>query len=88
MGPPTESDIANAQLIADRLRSVGLRVFVNVTGKTLGEQIKDADRRRIPYFTAAGEDERQSQILRIKRLSTSEERPLSVSDVAAYVRSA
>src|SRR6185437_15600402 len=87
VGTPKESDLTHANLLADAMRGQGLRVFVNITSKSLGEQIKDADRRGIRYFAAVGEDERASGTLRVKRLQTGEERVLALSDVVHFVRS-
>jgi histidyl-tRNA synthetase len=87
LGTPTEADRDTANLIAETLRASKLRVFVNITKKSLGDQIKDADRRGIPYFAATGEDERASKTLRIKKLSSGEEHPLALTDVASFIRS-
>lgn len=70
IGTPTEQDIPAAGLLADQLREAGVRVFVNLTGKPLGDQVKDADRRGIPHFMAYGAEERDSRIFKLKTLAT------------------
>jgi histidyl-tRNA synthetase len=60
---------------------------VNLTHKSLGDQVKDADRRGIPFFTAVGDDEKHSKTLRVKQLATGDERTLSLADVAAHIKS-
>jgi histidyl-tRNA synthetase len=61
---------------------------VNSTNKSLGDQIRDASRRGIPYFIAFGEQEASSDVLRIKTLATSEENSLSADEVASFIKKA
>jgi histidyl-tRNA synthetase len=70
LGTPTEQDIPAAETVAELFRKQGVRSFVNLTGKSLGDQVKDADRRGIPYFAAYGFEERDSGLLKVKELST------------------
>jgi len=88
LGTPTESDLGAANETADALRASGLRVFVNLSTKSLGDQVKDAVKRGIPFFAAVGDVEKQSHTLRIKRLASGDERPLALADVAAYIHNA
>jgi histidyl-tRNA synthetase len=81
LGTPTKDDISNAQAFAEELRKGGVRVFVNLTEKTLGEQVKDALKRAIPYFFAYGVDEANNQKGRLKKLATNEEAEVSLSDI-------
>ncbi len=73
IGTPSETDIATAHAFADTLRESGLSVLVNVTDKGLGDQIKEAVRRGIPYFIAFGEEERLTSSVTIKNLNESSE---------------
>lgn len=79
LGTPSISDIPAAQAFADTLRSNGCRIVVNISERGLGDQIKDAVKRGIPYFVAYGANEVTSQIVRIKTLATGEESELSTS---------
>ena len=82
IGTPDPSDIPAAQLFARDLRTRGVRVFVNLTGKALGDQVKDADRRGIPHFLAYGETERDSEMVKVKTLANGTVRELPVNEVA------
>ncbi len=82
LGTPATSDIAEAQAVAKGLRSGGIRVFVNLSDRGLGDQIKDAVKRNIPYFIAYGADERANQTVRLKMLASGEEETLAVADLA------
>lgn len=87
VGTPSEKDILVAQAFADTLRRSGCRVFVNLTSRSLGDQIKDAVKRDIPYFTAYGADEVKSQSVRLKTLATSKEIVIPISDLPERLRS-
>jgi histidyl-tRNA synthetase len=86
IGTPSESDIESASLFADELRTNGLRVLVNKTNKSLGDQVKEASRRHIEYFIAFGEQEAASGNVRVKTLSSGEEMELSKADVIGHVK--
>ncbi len=81
IGTPTPSDIPAAQAFAQTLRAQGCRIFVNLTEKSLGDQIKDAVKREIPLFIAYGADELANQTVRMKTLRTSEETGLPISEL-------
>ena len=86
LGTPSPSDIPSAQTFADTLRSEGGRVFVNLTGRALGEQVKDAVKRGIPLFVAYGADEVAKKTVRLKTLATGEETVLPVSELPSRIR--
>ena len=81
LGTPSASDIPGAQAFAKELRKQGCRIFVNLTEKGLGDQIKDAVKRTIPLFIAYGADEVANQTVRMKILRTGEETGLPVSEL-------
>jgi histidyl-tRNA synthetase len=59
--------------IAQNLRSKGNRVAVDLTGKKLGDQIKNADKRGVLKIICIGDEEVKTGKLRVKTLSTGEE---------------
>lgn len=81
LGTPSPADIPGAQAFAATLRAQGSRVFVNLTEKSLGDQIKDAVKRNIPLFIAYGANEAASQTIRMKILATGEEVGFNVSEL-------
>ena len=87
IGTPSEADIAAAQRYAEELRKEGVNVLVNVSGKSLGDQIKEAVRRGIPYFLAYGEEEAKTGSVRVKKLASGEESSLEAGSVGAKIRS-
>ncbi len=86
LGTPSPEDIPGAQAFAATLRAQGSRVFVNLTEKNLGDQIKDAVKRGIPLFLAYGANEVASQTVRMKVLATGEEVGLPVSELPLRLR--
>jgi len=86
LGTPSVSDVPAAQAFAESLRKDGGRVFVNLSDRSLGDQIKDAVKRGIPLFIAYGADESKSQTVRMKILATGEEQGLPVSELPARLR--
>ncbi len=87
LGTPSPSDIPAAQAYADTLRTLGIRVFVNLTERGLGDQIKDAVKRGIPFFAAYGANELEHHTLTLKTLASSEETSVPVSELAKHLRS-
>lgn len=87
VGTPLASDVLGAQLFADKLRKEGVRVFVNLSSRPLGGQVKDALNREIPHFVAYGADEEKSGEVRLKTLATSEEKTFTVAELIAHLRS-
>jgi len=77
--------LEEAATFAEALRASGIRVFMNLTTRTLSDQIREAAKRGIPYFTTFGPDEVKSGVLRLKRLESGEEESLDEQDVAAYL---
>jgi len=85
IGNPMPEDIKAAQACAHELHTQGVRTFVNVTDKKVGDQIKDAVRRSIPYFIAYGKDEAKSKKVRLKHLATGKEKRVSLKGLANIV---
>lgn len=87
LGTPFMNDISAAQAFADMLRVSGCRVFVNLTNRTLSDQIKDAVKRGIPFFAAYGTNEVAGKTVRVKILTTGEEVILPVTDLITLLLS-
>lgn len=87
LGTPTVGDIHSAQSFAAVLRRESIRVFVNLTARALGDQIRDAVKRDIPFFVAYGADEVANGIVRLKTLATGEEAVIRASDIPRHLQS-
>ena len=60
---------------------------MNVSDKGLGDQIREASRRSIPYFVAYGETEAASGTVRVKNLESGFEQEVQISGVVEAIRS-
>lgn len=68
-----------AQDLAQKLRTKNIKVSVDYSGRKVGDQIKTADRLKIPYIICIGDQEVASGEFKIKNLVTGEEK-LSTED--------
>ncbi len=59
--------------LAQKLRSQGLRVTVDYTEKKIGDQIKNADKLKIPAVICIGDEEVATGNLKLKKLKSGEE---------------
>ncbi len=62
-----------------------MNALVNVSGKALGDQVKEAVRRGIPYFIAYGENEAAEGRITLKVLAESREESLPAEEAAAVI---
>jgi histidyl-tRNA synthetase len=85
IGTPDEKDIKSAQEFAEVLRRQNCRVFVNLSSRSLGDQVKDAIKRGIPFFVAYGANEISKGEVLLKILADNQEETLSVSELATRV---
>lgn len=68
-----ESAMQHATKLAQDLRAEDVAVAVNFSAKKIGDQIRQADKMKIPFIIAIGEQERNSGQYSIKNLSTGNE---------------
>lgn len=85
IGTLQREDVARAQLFADTLHTVGISTWVNVLDKKIGDQVKEADKRGIPFFIAYGKNEASSGLVRIKNLATGEEIQINKASVPDFL---
>jgi histidyl-tRNA synthetase len=85
IGTPEDSDIPLAQEFAQSLRDTGISTIVHVSGKGLGDQVKEAVRRGIPYFVAYGKEEESTSMVRIKDLARSQEESVEINQVVKHL---
>jgi len=73
----------NAMTLGQKLRETGARVSVDLTGKKLGDQIKNADRQKVPYIICIGEDEAKSGEYTLKNLDSGQEKKVKLEEIAS-----
>lgn len=80
-----ESAMSHAQKLATDLRREDVAVAVNVSGKKLGDQIRQADKMKVPFIMAIGEKERDSGQYTVKNLATGNELTTSAERIAEHL---
>lgn len=74
-----------AEKIADDLRSEGVKVAVDITGRKVDKQIKSAVKMRVPYMLFVGEKEVAEEVYRLKDVKSEKEIEASVERVVSMV---
>ena len=74
--------------LAQELRREDVAVAVNLSGKRVSDQIRQADKMRIPFIIAIGKKERESGQYTIKNLATGAEITLPADRIAEHLFSA
>lgn len=74
-----------AQTLAQRLRRRDLTVAVDLSSKKVGDQIKTAVKKNIPFVLFVGEAEEQSGIFRLKHLVSKAEYDLGEAEIAEVI---
>lgn len=80
-----ESAMSHAQKLAMDLRREDVSVAINISGKKLGDQIRQADKMKIPAIIAIGEKERNSGQYTIKNLATGHEVTIGADRIAEHL---
>jgi len=70
---------------AGHFREEGLNVAVDYSGKKIGDQIKKADKRNIPYVLCIGQDEADKDKVTLKELSTGKEKKMARKKVSSFI---
>ena len=76
----------NAIGLSDTLRSEGVAVAVDLSQRKVGDQIKVADKQKIPYVICVGENEAKSDIYTLKKLDSGEEKKLKIEEIVKEVK--
>lgn len=84
--PLREEFFADASKLAEHLRSSDLKVSVNLTSKSLGDKIKSADKRKVPYIIALGDDEVKTGQYKLKALESGEEITVDISQIVSNLQ--
>jgi histidyl-tRNA synthetase len=58
--PFSEADLSHTLALAQELRAKDVTVSVNLSGKKIGDQVKQADKMKVPFIAVVGSKERES----------------------------
>jgi len=72
--------------VSTNLRKNGVNVFVDSSGRKIGDELKSALKQQIPFFLCVGEKEATSGKFVLKNLAENKEVTLKAEDIAEFVR--
>lgn len=72
--------------VAQKLREKNINVIVDLGTKKVGEQIKSADKQKIPFIICIGEDEMKTGEFKLKNLKTGEEKLVKEDNLSECVK--
>lgn len=72
--------------LGDRLRESGINVAIDISGKKLADQLKNLDKRKIPYVLTVGLNELQSQNFIIRNTETREEKSGNLGEIINFFK--
>lgn len=75
----------HATRLAQDLRREDVTVAVNFSGKRIGDQIRQADKMKVPFIIAVGSKERESGRYTVKNLATGAEITLPADRIAEHL---
>lgn len=78
--------LKGAMKVAETLRSEGLNVELDFTGRKIDKQLKTAIKKKIPHLMFIGEDELKKEIYPLKRTETGDEQKLSLERVVSTLK--
>lgn len=82
----TEGFLEEANKLATELRAQNLNVAVDLTDRKVSQQVKTADKQKIPYVLVVGEEEVKSGKYKVKNLKESSENETLKIDIVKVIR--
>jgi len=81
----SENQISYAQNLAQKIRDGGINVIVDYSGKKTGDQIKYADKNKIPFVIVIGEEEVKTGKFKIKELENGKETEITETQIFGVI---
>lgn len=81
-----EKYFSETERLANILREQGLCVALDFTLRKVGDQIKTADRQKIPFVMVVGEEEIRNKKYKVKNLASGVETSVSENEITACVK--
>ncbi len=76
----------NARELAEKLWEQNINVAVDLTDKKLGDQLKLANKQKIPFVICIGEDEVKSREYTLKNMESGEEKKLKAEEIVSNLK--
>ena len=81
-----EKYLNGAMKLASKLRAEGINTAVDLSLKNVGDQVKYADKNKIPYIVCFGEEEQNNEAYKLKKLSSGEETRLGTTGLITALK--
>ena len=75
-----------ASELASKIRETGINVIVDYTGKKIGDQVKRANKKQIPFVVCIGNDEIESGKFKLKIMESGEEKEVKREQIAEFIK--
>ncbi|MGD1871955.1 MAG: threonine--tRNA ligase [Mastigocoleus sp.] len=85
--PVTETQVEFAQGVVTKMREIGIRAEVDISGDRLGKIIRNAEKEKIPVMAVVGQQELESNSLSIRTRANGELGTMQVDEVIDKVKS-
>ncbi|TSC70916.1 MAG: histidyl-tRNA synthetase [Parcubacteria group bacterium Gr01-1014_46] len=72
-----------AETLAGKMREFGVNTAVDLTDKKLSDQLKLANKQKIPFVICVGEDEVKSGVYNLKNMESGEEKKVKLEEIAS-----
>ena len=80
-----DASMTHALELAQYLRGEDVSVAVNFSGKRIGDQIRQADKMKVPFVIAVGSTERDSGSYTLKQLSSGDEKKVTRDRISEHL---
>jgi histidyl-tRNA synthetase len=77
--------VSSAAQFAETFRAGGANTVVDYSNKKVGDQIKKADKKEIPFVVCVGENEIDTEKVVVKNVKSGKEKKMKIDKVAEYV---
>jgi histidyl-tRNA synthetase len=81
-----EENVGYAQDLAQKMRENNIYTVVDYSNKKIGDQIKYADKNKIPFVIVIGEEEVKTGKLKIKELETGKETEVTEEEIPNIIK--
>jgi histidyl-tRNA synthetase len=78
--------LRGAQRVTKELRTEGVNVELDFTGRKIDRQLKTAVKKRIPYILIVGDEELKSEVYPLRNAVTRDEEKVSVERIVSTIR--
>jgi histidyl-tRNA synthetase len=72
--------------VANFFRDQNIATEIDISGKKLKDQISRADKKNIPFIVISGDEEKEKNIIKVKKLQTKEEVELKLKEAVNWIK--